>query len=150
MTRKPWEYADFTGRFCANPECGVQLCSRWPGSPRPEGARPHDARGLCRRCYNRWSRNGDFSKRAAVPSRRRQPGTRDTPREETLDEYTLIRHDVQSIRQAAERMGVTFSSLDKALYRARRDGDERGNAPLAQVHRAIRHGSKLPIVRRSP
>ena len=57
--------------------------------------------------------------------------------EEVLEEYALIREGVDSIRQAAERMGMTHSALDMALSRARKRGDRRALAPPGQLMRSL-------------
>lgn len=59
------------------------------------------------------------------------------PLQEVVDEYALIRDDVDSVRQAAERMGMTFAALDKALYRARKQGLRAALPPPGQLDRAM-------------
>jgi transposase-like protein len=105
---------------------------QWSKGNRPPGHRTHKAHGLCDLCYKRSIR----------------PNPREFwTAEEMLEEYQMIRDDVASIRQAAERMGIKFSRLDRALYRARKRGDSRGNAPLDQINRAIQWGSPAPVAK---
>ena len=90
---------------------------------------PHDARDLCRAHYHQARKRGDFETR---PKR---------SYEDTLDDWVLIRdYDGADVRRAADRMGMTFSALDKALYRARKRGDLRGSlTPFA--HDMRRHAA---------
>ena len=59
------------------------------------------------------------------------------PLQEVVDDYSMIREDVDSVRQAAERMGMTFAALDKALYRARLQGLRAALPPPGQLERAM-------------
>lgn len=68
------------------------------------------------------------------------------PLEEVLEEYALVRADVDSVREAAERMGMSFSALDKALYRARKQGIEGALPPPNQLDRGIANGVALHLV----
>lgn len=61
--------------------------------------------------------------------------------EDLLDDYVHVREDCLNIMDAADRLGVPFSRLDMALYRARRRGDSRGEAPSHQRERAIDQGN---------
>lgn len=133
---------------CVNPACGVGLVSknRWKQGVRPEGVRPHGGRGYCAACYRRLGRYGTTEHQGYVAPKRRA-GIIHRPLEEVLEDYLLIRDDVQNIREAAERMGMRFSALDRALYRARKNGDTRANAPVTQIDRAIRLGVPPAIVR---
>jgi len=130
---------DYTHAKCV--QCGVALCSlhQWRMGIRPEGRKPHVGHGLCIADYSALRRGAPKS--PGRPRRGRDWWTS----EQMLDEYIRVRDDVRNIRQAADRMGISFSRLDTALYRARKRGDQRGNAPISQIHRAIRRGSSLPI-----
>jgi hypothetical protein len=80
---------------------------RWrPGLP----VRPHVARGLCRACYLHLRKHGDL-----IDYERRS-----RPRDEVLEEWELLRAEGYTVRQAAERLGMTVHALKKALYRASR------------------------------
>jgi hypothetical protein len=130
---------DFTDMRCV--VCSVPLCSlhEWRQGVRPEGRKPHSNHGMCDACRRR-------AKYVRVARRPSKPTGPQALTEQMLDEYALIRDDVMNIRQAAKRLGVTFTALDRALYRARKRGDTRGNAPLAQIDIAHRRGGRLPIV----
>lgn len=60
--------------------------------------------------------------------------------EDLLDEYVHVRDDCLNIMDAADRLDVSFSKLDMALYRARGRGDSRGDAPSHQRGRALAQG----------
>lgn len=68
------------------------------------------------------------------------------PLQEVLDEYAMIRRDVDSVREAAERMGMTFAALDKALYRARKQGLRGTLPPPGQLDRGIANGVALHLL----
>lgn len=112
-------------------------------STKAPGTAPLGGYGMCKKHYNRWVRNGTTERK-----QQHRPAPRSLEsyrvyrtREEVLEEYAMVRRDVTSVRQAAERMGMTFSALDMALYRARKLGDERALPPPAQIDRAIANGS---------
>lgn len=67
-------------------------------------------------------------------------------REEVIEDYAMIRDEVPTVRAAAERMGMTYKALDKALYRARRRGDERAQIPLASLEKMIAAGRPAPRI----
>ena len=78
--------------------------------------RSYTGRGLCTTCYHRARKDGtifDFERQV-------------WPADELLDEWVLLRDDGYSVRQAAERIGVTWVALDRATARAKRAGDPRG------------------------
>lgn len=58
-----------------------------------------------------------------------------------IEDYDMIRDSVNHIRQAADRIGIGYTRLDKILYRARQKGDPRGRPPLEQFERAIDRGA---------
>lgn len=100
----------------------------------------HDAKtGLCRACSQRAARQA-----ARTEPKPRQPRTTLGTRPETeslLDDYDMIRDSVSHIREAAKRLGISYSRLDKMLYRARQRGDARGRPPLEQYERALDRGA---------
>ena len=79
--------------------------------------RQHGARGLYNACYKRALRAG------TLPDHERW----NRPADELLDEWVLLRDDGYRPRDAAARIGVTYTALDKALCRAKRRGDPRGS-----------------------
>lgn len=93
------------------------------------------ARGsLCNTCVRRIERRR---------ARQRETGTSATSfrsRAEVLEDYAMIKDDVSSIAEAAERMGMLWSTLDRALYRARLDGHAVAMPPKDQLERAIARG----------
>lgn len=94
---------------------------------------------LCHRHMERLRKHGSLrTRKERGQPRYTGPGR---TRQEILEDYTMIRDEVSSVRQAAERMGMTFSALDKALYRARLDGVAGAMPPPNQVDRALALGS---------
>lgn len=91
------------------------------------GVFAHRGRGLCARCHTRWIRHGSTAKPAPTP--RPPRGSQWRPLEETLDDWANLRAANYTVEQAAERMGMSFAALSKALERARARGDRRGNVP---------------------
>ena len=84
----------------------------WPPDGRTVG---HRGRGLCRGCHARRRRDGTLA---------------DAPRatmsaDEVLEEWVMLRGEGHTVAQAAERLGMTYGALEKALDRARKRGDER-------------------------
>lgn len=107
---------------------------------RPEGHVPcgNEELELCRKHYRRYLRNGSTEPvvRLRRPRKSRAVEVRvNRTSEEVLEDYAMIRDHVGSVAQAAERMGMTFSALDMALYRARKRGDRRALPPLQQLER---------------
>jgi hypothetical protein len=127
---------DATVGHCIVEGCGKPMISKWAWTQgvRREGHVSAGAQGICRKHYVRLQRTGTTD---LVPRTREYvPRTSDfRPRREVLEDYLMIKSDVSSIAQAAERMGMTASALDMALYRARRDGHEEATPPLNQVLR---------------
>lgn len=115
--------------------CGTPTVAQrpWLRGVRPEGHVLRRHAGICTSCE--WQEKSLTAKPGEPGS-----GTQNRSREDVLDDYVTIRGDVRSIREAAERLGMTFAALDKALYRARRLGDPRGAAPAAQRIRAVDRG----------
>lgn len=99
---------------------------------------------MCRPCYQRL-RNEESGRHDRCP--RCITGTRELrPREEVLEDYAMIRDDVTSVHEAAHRMGMSFAALDRALYRARQDGDRRALPPLPQLERGIKYGPSRHLI----
>ena len=116
--------------------CDVPMMSEyaWKMGMRPEGHAYHAAHGLCGKHYNRWKRFGTtelVGRRAAIKPR----GPAQRRLDEVLEEYAMVRDDVGHLRQAAERMGMSYSALDKALYRARKKGLPGAQLPMQQLDR---------------
>lgn len=122
---------------CLNCARSMVPHTAWEAGMRGNADTYHKARGLCVSCYSRWKR----AQLPARPSRPRRPPSPIIPADDLLTEYAVIRPSCQSIREAADRMGVTFARLDRALYRARRRGDRRGLAPWPQRQKAIDRGN---------
>jgi hypothetical protein len=133
-----------TDQTCIVDDCDLILVpkNRYYKGPKTPGTAAAGGHGLCQKHHHRMVRNGTTDRQ-----RPHRPGPRLTSvrehrsREEVLEDYALIRDDVNSIAQAAERMGMTFSALDMALYRARKLGDPRALPPLPQLERAIANGT---------
>lgn len=129
---------------CKVEGCGVPMVSKhaWDAGVRKPGHASHGGKGMCRKHYARWTRHGSTERQVAVGGPGNQAAKRS--REEVLEDYAMIKDDCTSVRHAAERMGMTFSALDKALYRARLDGDVRAMPPSDQVSRALGRGATYP------
>jgi hypothetical protein len=84
---------------------------------RRAGFHEYDARGLCQGCYARHRHSGELIDWERT--------TRDA--DTLLTDWEMLRDDGYTVRQAAERLQVTFAALDKALCRAKRRGDQRGH-----------------------
>lgn len=101
---------------------------RWAALPAEEkvGKASHHGHGMCIRHMARYVRYGDP---LAVPEYTPRPprGSETRSADEVLDEWEMIREGgCSDVRIGAQRMGMSFSALDKALYRARQRGDRRG------------------------
>lgn len=120
--------------------CGIPMVSKHVRVP--EGHRRHNGNGLCNTHDYRARRYGDADADLSRTPRPRARGSEWRTADEVLEDYDMIRDQVASVAQAAERMGMTASALDRALYRAREAGDRRGLPPLTQIDRAIARGSK--------
>jgi hypothetical protein len=75
----------------------------------------HEGRGLCTPCYERANYRG----RLADHPRRTWS------RDDVMTEWDLLRRDGHTRAQAAERLGMTWAALDRAIWRARAAGDPR-------------------------
>lgn len=105
-------------RDCAS--CDRPMASQ-ATKPEERGDRPvHRARGLCSACYQAVKRAGRLEDYAPT-------GSASPVLDSHLDDWEIMRDDGVSLQQAAERLGIKVSTLDKALYRARQKGDERGS-----------------------
>jgi hypothetical protein len=106
----------------------VRRCRRCPYPLVPvrmtglPGWRRHAGRGLCDTCRSQARTTGeliDFER-----------FTRS--RDELLDDWAVLRAEGYTLRQAAERLGMTQAAFERAYHRARRDGDPRA-LPALQV-----------------
>lgn len=92
--------------------CGRDMVPRtWPRTP---GTVTYKGRGYCRTCYDRVF----LSPVPAVRSGRWR-------RDDLLEEWDRLRRDGVTMRQAVDRLGITYDALDKALIRAKAAGDQR-------------------------
>lgn len=88
-----------------------------------ERFREHSGRGLCQPCYHRAVYADDLA----------DYERRTWPADVLLDEWVRLRDERYGYRLAAARLGVTPTALDRALCRAKRRGDPRGNrAPFGR------------------
>lgn len=105
-----------------------------PSSNRASGAAVHAGRGLCNACHKRADYHGHLADHP------RSTWSRD----EVLSEWELLRGEGHTRLQAAERLGMNPATFERALQRARADGDPRAelgvaggiNAARAAVDRA--------------
>lgn len=120
-------------------ECGVPMVSNrsWKRGRRPAGHSEHGSRGLCRLHYIRLVRTGT----TGLLPKRGNGGGAGRRLDEVLEEYAMIRDSCSTVAEAADRMGMTFSALDRALYRARQAGRTGALPPLQQLERAIHGGA---------
>lgn len=90
-----------------------------PQERQDSGARRVDSFGHCNPCASR---------------RRYGPTERSyRTREEVLEDWAWLKDSgVTDLQVAADRMGMSFDALEKALWRARQDGDERATVPPRQ------------------
>jgi hypothetical protein len=73
-------------------------------------------RGLCNTCYRDPDIRIDYE-------------TRIWNADDLLDTWDELRREGHTLRQAAERIGVTFAALEKAIARAAKRGDHRARRP---------------------
>lgn len=102
--------APANGRSCRH--CGRFVHpSRRGSSPesRPEG------RGLCRPCWLHLDKTGELADYER-PTR---------SRDDLLDDYVVLRDQGHDWRQCAERLGMSYPSFERAMFRARKAGDPR-------------------------
>jgi len=121
---------------CKVDGCGLPMLSKWAWTQgvRREGHVSAGANGMCRKHHVRMQRNGTTDK--VERTRTYTPRTAEfRTREEVLEDYAMIKDDVPDVRAAAERMGMSFTALDMALYRARKAGRSEAALPLSQVER---------------
>lgn len=91
--------------------CGRTICGRKNGPP--PGTLPHAQRGLCNRCVRLSRVDGTL---LDYPARTRR-------NDDVIQEWRELRlQGVRDIRIAAPRMGMSVEALDKALWRARKNG----------------------------
>lgn len=79
----------------------------------------NNGRDLCKQCYAKATRDGtlaDYERRTRS-------------RDELLDDYMLLRSEGYSWRHIAERLGMTYPAFERAMLRARADGDPRAARP---------------------
>lgn len=81
----------------------------------------HRARGLCRNCYERIRSRGQIDDFAPLNR------TADV----VLQDWDELRRQGYSIRHAAERLGMSFKALDKAIERGAKRGDPRAVRQVA-------------------
>lgn len=100
-----------TGRPMAVTEC--RNCGRdlKPG----KGEEGTAGRGLCPPCHTSLARSGDLVDVERI--------TR--PREDLLADYEILRSEGYTWQQCAERLGMTYEAFERAMLRARADGDPR-------------------------
>ena len=82
--------------------------------PQP-GQREHRGRGLCVNCYQYARHHGELVDYS--------PQLRS--RDDLLDDYVLLRSEGLNWRQCAERLGMSYPTFERAMFRARADGDPR-------------------------
>lgn len=75
-------------------------------------ATPPTIRRLHLSCYSKVQRAGQLEDYPRVTK----------PRRDVLEDYEILAREGYTIRNAAERLGMTHKALDQALTRARRQG----------------------------
>jgi hypothetical protein len=86
-----------------------------PRHKAPNWATAHAARGLCLPCWQTAKKTGQ------LPDIPRLTRTRD----ELLDDYVILRGEGYTWRQCAQKLDMTYPAFERALLRARHDGDPR-------------------------
>lgn len=105
---KTWECS-----YCGQPTTTRTALQRFPSL---RGQYRENRKGdLCQRCYGRSLKSGALDLRVRKA-------------DEVLDDWAMMRDDENpTIKAAAERLGMKWKTLEKALYRARKRGDSRGS-----------------------
>lgn len=94
--------------------------------PQKSGAAWRDrnaGRRLCTSCYDRSLRRGTLLN---FPMQRRS-------RDDLLDDWLILRDEGHTLQQAAERLGMSWPTFERAFYRARAAGDPRALYPLGRL-----------------
>lgn len=81
-------------------------------------ARHHVGRGLCQKCYEVFKYSGEL---IAFETLTRT-------RDELMEDWQILRSRGCTKRQAAQRIGMSFDSFNRAYSRARAAGDPRAVA----------------------
>ena len=125
-------------RKLAEPEPCKGTCGRkvWPSvayrklsvaERRERGLVAHAARGLCHKCLRAAKANDTYDDL--------EPRFRTN--DEVLAEWDLLRlQGVHDLKIAAERIGISYSALDKAIWRGRQKGDPRAVRPHPNLRSA--------------
>lgn len=120
MRKPPWiagQLAPRTPRECR--ECDVEMVARAPkGEYSPPWA--HWGNGFCRRCYSRRWRRARFG---------HAPASARWSCVDLLAEYEFWAAQGLTKRQVADRLGVKFTTLGRAIVRARARARRHAEAP---------------------
>ena len=93
----------------------------YPRGKAPSWSSVHAGRGICMSCWQIANHHGQIPYDA--------PPRLTRTRDELLDDYTILRADGYTWRQCAERLGMTYPAFERAMLRARKDGDLRAMRP---------------------
>ena len=99
-------------------ECATDMVPRSDAASRVS---THEGRGLCPPCY----------RQATYTGRLDDYPRRNWSRDELLSEWELLRGEGHTRLQAAERLGMSALTFDRALWRARAAGDPRAELGVA-------------------
>lgn len=87
--------------------CEIPMCSAKIKPPRAAWFSRHMGRGLCTSCYGLHRRQGTLDRF----------DRRIRPREDTYQEWQLLKSTGVTRAEAARRMGITVAALDGVRYR---------------------------------
>lgn len=130
---------------CLDPACGRPMAPQQPTAQQPIAVLPpghvrHQGRGLCARCHRRHRHAGTLL---------------DFPRiirsyDDTLEEWDVLRAQEKRTRvEAAARLGMSVTALDKAIEWGLANGDPRAVwAPKSRTVQALQAARKAVEDRR--
>lgn len=98
------------GRSCRR--CGAFMHPQRSGGPWRHIA---IGRGLCMSCWRHLQGTGELADYERVSR----------SRDDLLDDYEVLRGEGYDWRQCAERLGMSYPSFERAMFRARKAGDQR-------------------------
>ena len=102
-----------------------------------QGYRRYGGRGLCTNCYASEKCHNRLDQWPLL----------NRPSSELLDDWVLLRDAGVPIERAAQRIGVTFAALDRALHRAMQNGDERGRHFGCRTIQSARQRNHLTLIK---
>jgi hypothetical protein len=105
-------FEDAARRLITQPPARLVLVNARPATCHP--GRPVNARGLCDSCYQMHHNRGTLDQFPTMRTMR--------SRADFVADYELLRSEGYNRRLIAERLGMTRAAVDRAYWRAVRDG----------------------------